>query len=72
MTGTMAELAQNRSFDTMIQAVTLAKRRKASLQQTIQKYVHCISLSISLSISLYHYLYHYLSNNVFMMKIKEM
>lgn len=34
---TMAELAQNRSFNALVQAVEAAKFRKASLQKTIQK-----------------------------------
>ncbi|XP_070173058.1 dynein regulatory complex protein 9-like [Littorina saxatilis] len=37
MTSTMAELAQNRSFETLVKAVRAAKQRKASLQMTIQK-----------------------------------
>ena len=37
MTGTMAELAQNRSFEALREAVRAAKQRKAALQNTIQK-----------------------------------
>jgi len=37
MTDTMAELAQNRSFEALVEAVRTAKQRKAALQNTIQK-----------------------------------
>lgn len=39
MTDTMAELAQNRSFEALVEAVRTAKQRKAALQNTIQKWV---------------------------------